>query len=783
VVTNSYGSATSNAAMLTIGTASSGWRFAVVGDTHVTSAPTILPEIVSAMLADGVKLVLFTGDIVEAGTGTTRSGLEAQLAAWQSAVSPLSAAGVGVYAVRGNHEDDASDSIAAWNGAFTGSRALPANGPSGEANLTYSFTYNNALFIGMDDYVNIHRVNQAWLDQQLASNALPHVFVFGHEPAFQVFHTDCLGSYPADRDAFWAALGAAHSRVYFCGHDHFFDLARVDDGDGNAGNDLYQCAVGTGGSSHFMTYNGYRGTNDGYAPTGLFHEDPYGYVLVEIDGAGKFDLHVTLNFRQRAYDSASGTYSYVATPDSVSYRAVSAPGYPIVDTGQARCYSATAEVAAPAAGQPFYGQDAQISGNQPGYLLSADGLTVYDKVTGLTWQRSPDTSGNGVIEYADKLTYSQALLRPAAMNGLKYGGYNDWRLPTIRELYSLILFSGVDVASLSDTTGAIPFIDTGYFGFAYGFTSSGERTIDSQWATTTLYVANPSVMFGVNFADGRIKSYPDTDATGKKFCVICVRGNTSYGTNSFTNNGDGTVTDDATGLMWTQADSASGMNWENALAWVQARNDASYLGYGDWRLPNAKELHSILDYTRSPDTTNSPAINPVFSCTQITNEAGQADYPWYWTGTTHASAASVKEGVYFCFGRALGYMNGKWADVHGAGAQRGDPKTGSLGDYSYAPYGYYSPLAPQGDAVRISNYVRLVRTAGPGATYCPTDLNKDGRTDAADMMLFVSCATGPAIPVTDASCRPADWDGDGDVDQDDFSVLQVRLGSSGLSCN
>ena len=78
------------------------------------------------------------------------------------------------------------------------------------------------------------------------------------------------------------------------------------------------------------------------------------------------------------------------------------------------------------------------------------------------------------------------------------------------------------------------------------------------------------------------------------------------------------------------------MNWSNALAWVQAKNAARYLGYSDWRLPNAKELQSIVDYTRSPDTTASAAIDPVFTCTQITNEANQADYPWYWSGTTHA---------------------------------------------------------------------------------------------------------------------------------------------------
>lgn len=96
-----------------------------------------------------------------------------------------------------------------------------------------------------------------------------------------------------------------------------------------------------------------------------------------------------------------------------------------------------------------------------------------------------------------------------------------------------------------------PFIDTKYFQFAYGDASAGERTIDSQWATSTTSVANPNQMLGVNFADGRIKGY-GTNMPGRgerKFFVICVRGNSSYGQNDFHDNGTGTVTARATGLV------------------------------------------------------------------------------------------------------------------------------------------------------------------------------------------------------------------------------------------
>jgi hypothetical protein len=113
-----------------------------------------------------------------------------------------------------------------------------------------------------------------------------------------------------------------------------------------------------------------------------------------------------------------------------------------------------------------------------------------------------------------------------------------------------------------------------------------------------------------------------------------------------------------------------------------------------------------VDYSLSPETTNSAAIDPVFFATSIINELGEADYPFYWTGTTHISAAGDgKSAVYIAFGKAPGYMQNSWTDVHGAGAQRSDPKRGDPNDY---PHGH----GPQGDAIRIYNYVRCVRDAG-----------------------------------------------------------------------
>ncbi|MBN2489754.1 MAG: DUF1566 domain-containing protein [Planctomycetes bacterium] len=381
--------------------------------------------------------------------------------------------------------------------------------------------------------------------------------------------------------------------------------------------------------------------------------------------------------------------------------------YAIVDTGQDRCYDATREIAYPTAGAPLFGQDAQYAGQAPRYEDSGDG-TVTDRVTGLVWQQDP----------GPKKTWREALDGAARC---RLANRDDWRLPTIKELYSLILFSGTDPDPQSEGTRELqPFLDTRFFRFSYGDRARGERVIDSQFTSATRYVATTmhgaETAFGVNFADGRIKGYGLTDPRGgeKKFHVLYVRGNPRYGKNILVDGGDGMVTDRATGLLWMKVDSGhlkagpagdGRMNWPQALAWAEG---LTYAGQSDWRLPSAKELQSLVDYARSPDTTGSAAIDPVFEVTPIRNEAGERDYPFYWTSTTHASLRGGAAAVYVAFGRSPGWLpdrrhgGHRLLDVHGAGSQRSDPKTGDAADY---PRG----RGPQGDVVRILNFVRCVR--------------------------------------------------------------------------
>lgn len=365
--------------------------------------------------------------------------------------------------------------------------------------------------------------------------------------------------------------------------------------------------------------------------------------------------------------------------------------YPIVDTGVKEYYSNTSKITKPSVGESFYGQDASYNGNQPSYTYNGDG-TVTDNVTGLMWEQDMGT----------KMTLEEAIQKA---KNTKLGGHNDWRIPTIKELYSLIQFTG----KVKGPTAIEMFIDTDYFNQPLGNSKNAEREIDAQTWSSTAYVGrtmrNDETIFGVNFVDGRIKGYPKynpkTNASNKMYFRL-VRGNTDYGKNNFIDNGDGTITDYATGLMWQKADDGIGKDWEEALSYSE---NLKLAAYSDWRLPNAKELQSIVDYSRSPQNTDSPAINPVFESTQIKDPyENLGHYPFYWTSTTHLDGQNpYASAVYIAFGEAQGQMNGRLMDVHGAGAQRSDPKRGNKQDYP-------DYFGPQGDVRYVYNYVRCVRS-------------------------------------------------------------------------
>ncbi len=307
------------------------WRFIITCDSRGGFATgvndPILAEMVRETLHWNADFLVFAGDLVY-GAGVPAEEFETELWNWVRIVRPLYNAGVGVYVCRGNHEvgdmwraepnepPNPKDNYALrWLNVFGSDKhpelKLPDNGPAGEKYMSYAVAHKNVLVLALDEYAGmghhaVHSVNQPWVDAQLRANTKPHVFAFGHEPAFRTFHPDCLDAYPDRRDALWRSLASAGARVYTCGHDHYYDHARIDDGDGNPNNDIHQLIVATAGAPSYSWMPPYDGDNGPFYPWQLCHvEQRWGYVVVEID-----DLNVTMTWmeRQNNISAQSGTY-------------------------------------------------------------------------------------------------------------------------------------------------------------------------------------------------------------------------------------------------------------------------------------------------------------------------------------------------------------------------------------------------------------------------------------------------------------------------------------------
>jgi len=351
---------------------------------------------------------------------------------------------------------------------------------------------------------------------------------------------------------------------------------------------------------------------------------------------------------------------------------------PVPDTGMTKCYNDSVEIACPSSGQPFYGQDAQYTINPMSYTKldgsgnalpdsAASWVTVKDNVTGLIWEMK--TNLDGVQNYSDPHdadnTYTWYDSNSAtnggdagtpgagtdtedfikALNDAHYGGYSDWRMPTLNELTSIVNYS---IAR----PGPGPTIDTGYF------SNTAER---AYWSSSTTYVNNTTYFAWLVYFDsgGHVRGWVKDGAIN----VRAVRGGQTQ--SAYVDNGNGTVTDTSTGLMWQQAYSPGTGTWEQALAYCEGLNLG---GYTDWRLPTVNELRSLLDYSRYESMINATYFPGTVSS-------------FYWSSTTDAEFTDRACGVGFYDGYDSGHNKYNSTYVR---AVRGG-QTGSLGNLVISP--------------------------------------------------------------------------------------------------
>jgi uncharacterized delta-60 repeat protein len=378
---------------------------------------------------------------------------------------------------------------------------------------------------------------------------------------------------------------------------------------------------------------------------------------------------------------------------------------PIPDTGQTKCYNNTGEIPCPQPGEPFYGQDANYTINPPSYTkLDPNGndlpddatewAMVRDNVTGLIWEVKQNK--DGVQDYSNPHdadnTYTWYDGNPAtnggyagtpgdgtdtedfvnALNAANFGGHSDWRVPSRKELRTI-----ADYARMS------PSINTAYF----------PNTVPSFYWSSTTYVFDQNAVLLMLFFLG----YDGCIDKSSFYYARAVRGGQTE--NRFIDNGDGTVTDLSTGLMWQQATAPGTYTWEQALSYSE---NLTLAGHSDWRLPTIKELDSIVDLTRQNLT-----INPVyFPDTRAS---------FYWSSTTYISDMTYPWSISFNYG-----MNGNL------------PKS-------------------------YDGYIRAVRRGQPAGL---ADLNGDGSINLTDAILAIRITAGLRDPDVDVR---ADVNGDGKI--------------------
>ncbi len=361
----------------------------------------------------------------------------------------------------------------------------------------------------------------------------------------------------------------------------------------------------------------------------------------------------------------------------------------VVDTDELKHYDDEGnEISAPGIGEDFYGQDAAYSGVMASYQDNNNG-TVTDLNTGLMWEKGQAFTQSDLEP--DRYTWEEA---NEYCEKLTTGGYTDWRMPTLKELMSIVMWDGL--LNTRSEASSKPFLDPDYFDYAYSLSDGNISALGQSWASTQ-YTGKSGprevedAYFMYNFADGHIK------VTAGPNIVRAVRGTEGVFENIFVDNGDETITDQATGLMW-QKGYGEDLNWKEALAYAE---NLELAGYSDWRLPNAKELQSIVDYKNYDWDSNTAAIDLTYFDGPTANY-DSLETLYFWSSTSPAS--NPWTALYVSFGRALGLMeDGGAIDTHGAGALRSDPKTGDPDDWA-------SGLGPDfPDVVSIYNYVRAVR--------------------------------------------------------------------------
>ncbi len=321
------------------------------------------------------------------------------------------------------------------------------------------------------------------------------------------------------------------------------------------------------------------------------------------------------------------------------------------------------------------------AGATPSFTDNGDG-TITDTNTGLMWEKKGDNGGLHDKDNAYYWSGSGSVFQETvwdwiedvnAEGGTGLAGYNDWRIPNAKEMHTLVHFQSTPPMTFGAFhVGCVPGVSA----------LAGSCTPVANYWTSTTRAGSTSQAWSVSFYEGLLDA---GQIKGAALRVRAVRGGsptfpatgqtTSYTADkadgipgpvavpddgslragaalSFTDNGDGTLTDNNTGLVWEKKgdnfglhDKDNGYWWsgngveETLWDWIEDLNAEGGLGFAaarDWRIPNERELLSIADFQSTwalPAQFRSPCFP---GATHLTGSC--AFQSAYWSSTTRLSS-------------------------------------------------------------------------------------------------------------------------------------------------
>lgn len=361
----------------------------------------------------------------------------------------------------------------------------------------------------------------------------------------------------------------------------------------------------------------------------------------------------------QASEALAALDGIVARLDASVVPPASAREWTIPASGQRTTYAATTRRAGRQVPVP---DDGSLRAGAPfAHVDNGDG-TITDPTTGLMWEKKCRGCG-GLHDVDTRVPWRAeaddpdvaAWLRAVnAEGGAGFAGYGDWRLPETSELISILDYERFN-------PGVAPAFDAPDCGLECS--SLQERrcsctTLGTHWAggpSPNAAETRPVVAVHLGLVLG--------ERVEHEAAVRAVRGPLPQREGRFVDNGDGTVTDRVTRLMWEKKchcpeslhDVGRRGYWsfdgheETIWDWLDALNgegDAGFAGHDDWRIPNVKELSSLHD-ARRPENTIDPAFAAADCAEVAARRCSSTAAELHWTSTTFADFPSLAVAVGF----------------------------------------------------------------------------------------------------------------------------------------